>query len=91
MQKSFKDSRSFKKGCQKKVVQPPFPPCSQFSLIRDNYFYGVHSYFKILCIENFLMLLYIEINRLRPSSLSKHKTNLYFKEVITVNKEACSL
>ena len=28
---------------------------------------------------------------LRPSSISKHKTNLYFKEVIIINKEACSL
>ena len=35
--------------------------------------------------------LYTETGRLRPSSLSKYKTNLYFKEVITVNKEACSL
>ena len=38
-----------------------------------------------------MMSLYTEINRLRPSSLSQHKTNLYFKEVITVNKEAYSL
>ena len=37
------------------------------------------------------MLLYTETDRLRPSSLSKHKLNLYFKAVVTVNKEACSL
>ena len=29
--------------------------------------------------------------KLRPSSLSKHKTNLYFKDAIVVNKEAYSL
>ena len=38
-----------------------------------------------------MMSLYTETDRLRPSSLSKYKTNLYFKEVIIVNKEACSL
>ena len=26
-------------------------PCSQFGLIRDNYFYSVHRYFVILSIE----------------------------------------
>ena len=35
--------------------------------------------------------LYAETDPLLPSSLSKHKTNLYFTQVITVNKEACSL
>ena len=38
-----------------------------------------------------MMLLYTETARLRPSSLKKHKTNLYFKEIITVNKDPCSL
>ena len=38
-----------------------------------------------------MMLLYTETDRLSPSSLSKYKTNLYFKEVIIINnKEACS-
>ena len=38
-----------------------------------------------------MMSLYTETDRLRPSSLSKCKTNLYFKEVIAVNnKEAYS-
>ena len=36
------------------------------------------------------MSLYTEIDQLRPSSLSKHKTNLYFKEAATI-KEASSL
>ena len=35
-----------------------------------------------------MMSLYTETNRLHSSSLSKHKTNLYFKEVIIVKKEA---
>ena len=38
-----------------------------------------------------MMLLYSETDPLRPSSLSKYKINLYFKEVITVNKDAYSL
>ena len=39
-----------------------------------------------------MMSLYTETDRLRPSSLSKCKTNLYFKEDIIVNnKEACSV
>ena len=38
-----------------------------------------------------MMLLYTETNRWRPYSSSKHKTNLYFQEVIPVNKEACPL
>ena len=38
-----------------------------------------------------MMLLYSETDPSRPSSLSKYKTNLYFKEVITVNKDAYSL
>ena len=38
-----------------------------------------------------MMLLYVETDRLRPSSLSKHKANIYFKEVVIVNREACSL
>ena len=37
-----------------------------------------------------MMSLYTETDRLRPSSLSKCKTNLYFKEVIAVNNEAYS-
>ena len=49
----FSDSRSFKKRCQKKVVRSPSTPCFQFSLIRENYFYGVHRYFLILSIEKF--------------------------------------
>ena len=36
-----------------------------------------------------MISLYTETDRLRPSSLRKCKTNLYFKEVIIVNnKEA---
>ena len=38
-----------------------------------------------------MMALYTEIDQLRPCSLSKHKTNLYLTEVITVNKKAWSL
>ena len=38
-----------------------------------------------------MMSLCTETDRLHTSSLSKHKTNLYFKEVITANKEVCSL
>ena len=38
-----------------------------------------------------MMSLYTETDRLHPSSLSKCKTNLYFKEVnIVNNKEASS-
>ena len=35
-----------------------FPLCSQFSLIRVNYFYGVHKYFVILSIEKFYDVVY---------------------------------
>ena len=39
-----------------------------------------------------MMSLYTETDRLRPSSLSKCKTNLYFEKVIIANnKEACSV
>ena len=40
------------------------------------------KFYDVLCTET---------DRLRPSSLSEHKTNLYFQEVIIVNKEVCSL
>ena len=39
-----------------------------------------------------MMSLYTETDRLHTSSLSKCKTNLYFKEVIIVNdKHVCSV
>ena len=37
-----------------------------------------------------MMSLYAETDQLRPSSLCKHKTNLYYEEVVIVNNEACS-
>ena len=37
------------------------------------------------------MSLYTEIDLLRPSFLSKHETNLYFKKVVIINKEAFCL
>ena len=37
------------------------------------------------------MSLYTKNDRLRQSSLSKRKPNLYFKEFIIVNNETCSL
>ena len=72
MQKSFRDLSNFKKRYQKKVVQSPCSPCSQFSLISDNYFYSVHRYFVILSTDfvillfNFMILLYTETDKFAP-------------------------
>ena len=57
MQKGLRDSTCFKKGYQKKLFNHPMPPCSQFSLIRDNYFYGfikgcVRYIFASLCLKS---------------------------------------
>ena len=37
-----------------------------------------------------MMSLSAETDQLRPSFLSKHKTNFYYEEVVIVNIEACS-
>ena len=81
----IKDIELFDK--EQKIVQLPFSPCSQSSMSRDNFFYGAQNYY---ILQNWMMPLYTEIDQLRPSSLSKHKTNLYFKEVVTI-EEASSL
>ena len=60
---------------RKKVVQSPSPPPHASNSVW-------------LEITNFMMSLYTETDRWRQF-LSKYKINLYIKDVIIVNKEAC--
>ena len=49
--KKFLETQEVLRNAIRKNHSPP--TCSQFSLITDNYFYGVRRYFVILSIEKF--------------------------------------
>ena len=61
----------------------------QFSEITTSMVYTGILWSYVLKI--FMMSLYTETDRLPPFSLSKYKANLYFKKLVTVNNESCSL